>query len=161
MADKKPSPKKKTSSEKSSSKAAVNPSASEIGEADPTKDYVGREMIPAAMMEFMSVQQSFHSGPLPSPENFAKYNKGVPDAAERILSMAERNQRERERHQREMSALRFLVTKLVFIAVISYMIVLVVVALYAPSLYVFPAGVTGLGVIVGLALYHFKGGNKD
>ena len=118
-------------------------------------------MIPAAMMEFMSVQQSFHSGPLPSPENFAKYNKGVPDAAERILSMAERNQRERERHQREMSALRFLVTKLVFIAVISYMIVLVVVALYAPSLYVFPAGVAGISVIVVVTLRHFRDGNKD
>ena len=34
-------------------------------------------------------------GPLPSPEDFKKYNQVVPDAAERILSMAEKEQQMR------------------------------------------------------------------
>ena len=37
------------------------------------------------------VENTF-SGPLPSPEDFKKYNEVLPDAAERIMSMAEREQ---------------------------------------------------------------------
>ncbi|MDE0154750.1 MAG: DUF2335 domain-containing protein [Gammaproteobacteria bacterium] len=36
--------------------------------------------------------ESIFIGPLPSPEDFNKYNQVVPDAAERILSMAEKEQ---------------------------------------------------------------------
>ena len=32
-----------------------------------------------------------HSGPLPSPETLRQYNDIVPDGAERIMAMAERN----------------------------------------------------------------------
>ena len=36
--------------------------------------------------------ESIFIGPLPSPEDFRNYNQVVPDAAERILSMAEKEQ---------------------------------------------------------------------
>ncbi len=36
--------------------------------------------------------ESIFIGPLPSPEDFNKYNQVVPDAADRILSMAEKEQ---------------------------------------------------------------------
>ncbi|PIQ30327.1 MAG: hypothetical protein COS35_13425 [Zetaproteobacteria bacterium CG02_land_8_20_14_3_00_50_9] len=36
-----------------------------------------------------------HSGPLPAPEDFAKYENILPGAAERILSMAENEARHR------------------------------------------------------------------
>lgn len=35
-------------------------------------------------------QQKFHSGPLPAPEELIAYNKAIPDAAERIVAMTER-----------------------------------------------------------------------
>lgn len=34
-------------------------------------------------------QLSIHSGPLPSPEQLLRYNDAVPDAADRIIRMAE------------------------------------------------------------------------
>ena len=40
----------------------------------------------------VSVQSSW-SGPLPSPSDLAAYNEAQPDASERILKMAERQQR--------------------------------------------------------------------
>ena len=43
------------------------------------------------ILEVSRVETTF-SGPLPSPENFKKYNEVLPDAAERIMSMAEREQ---------------------------------------------------------------------
>ena len=39
--------------------------------------------------------ESVFIGPLPSPDDFKKYNQVVPDAAERILSMAEKEQQMR------------------------------------------------------------------
>jgi uncharacterized membrane protein len=39
--------------------------------------------------------QRYWSGALPRPEDFAKYNAIVPDAAERILAMAEKEQEHR------------------------------------------------------------------
>lgn len=40
------------------------------------------------------------SGPLPNPEAFAKYNEVLPDAADRILGMAEKEQGIRHEAQR-------------------------------------------------------------
>ena len=154
MADKKKLPVKKASSKKTGSKAVAKRASSEVEKADPTQGHEEREIISSSIMELMNVRHSFHFGPLPSPENFANYNKGVPDAAERILSMAEHSQRSRSKRS-------FLIPILIFMAAIIYLIALVVVALYTPSLYVFPAGVAGLSVIVVMTLHHFRGGNKE
>lgn len=48
---------------------------------------------------FISHTQIF-SGPLPNPEAFAKYNKVLPDAADRIVRMAEKEQEIRHEAQR-------------------------------------------------------------
>jgi uncharacterized membrane protein len=42
-----------------------------------------------------TIERRIHKGPLPAPEDFAKYNNIVPGAGERILAMAERNQAHR------------------------------------------------------------------
>lgn len=51
----------------------------------------------------ISRTQTF-SGPLPNPEAFAKYNEVLPDAAARILGMAEKEQEIRHEAQREAIA---------------------------------------------------------
>lgn len=49
--------------------------------------------------EVIHVQTSF-SGPLPSPEDFARYNQTLPGAADRILAMAEKEQQIRANGQK-------------------------------------------------------------
>lgn len=44
-----------------------------------------------------SYQRSFHSGPLPAVEEYRAYGEVVPDAPERILRMAERDQEAKHR----------------------------------------------------------------
>ena len=44
------------------------------------------------LIQTFSVSQSF-SGPLPPPDDFERYNQVAPDAANRILAMAEKEQR--------------------------------------------------------------------
>ena len=51
----------------------------------------------------ISHTQTF-SGPLPTPEAFAGYNEVQPDAADRILGMAEKEQEIRHEAQREVIA---------------------------------------------------------
>jgi len=46
-------------------------------------------------------QQKFHQGPIPAPEDLEKYNSVVPDAAERIIVMAE----EESKHRRNLEQL--------------------------------------------------------
>ena len=48
-----------------------------------------------------AVSQSF-SGPIPSPETLAKYNEIIPNAAERILAMAEKQQEHRQQLERRV-----------------------------------------------------------
>lgn len=42
-------------------------------------------------------QQSFHSGPLPAPEDLQKYNAALPGLADRIVVMAEKQAGHRQR----------------------------------------------------------------
>ena len=49
----------------------------------------------AVFAQKAELSYSVHSGPLPSPEDLAKYNMIVPDAAERLLCMAENQQAHR------------------------------------------------------------------
>ena len=55
----------------------------------------------------VSIQQtkqelSIHSGPLPAPEQLIKYNEATPNAADRIIKMAEK-QLEHRKHIEEMA----------------------------------------------------------
>ena len=49
-----------------------------------------------------AMQQSSYSGPLPAPEDFAKYDSVLPGAAERILKMAEENSVHRRQMERRI-----------------------------------------------------------
>ena len=49
------------------------------------------------------IEKTF-SGPLPEPEDFEHYNKVLPDAAHRILAMAEKEQQIRAEGQAKMLA---------------------------------------------------------
>ena len=55
----------------------------------------------------VSIQQtkqelSIHSGPLPTPEQLIKYNEATPNAADRIIKMAEK-QLDHRKHLEEMA----------------------------------------------------------
>lgn len=56
--------------------------------------------------QVVGIQQSSFSGPLPKPEDFAAYRKAVPDAPERILQMAERQQAHRIESERRIISAR-------------------------------------------------------
>ncbi|HLS29393.1 MAG TPA: DUF2335 domain-containing protein [Flavobacteriaceae bacterium] len=50
------------------------------------------------LSEFVSItyqEEHSHSGPLPSPEAIGKYNTIIPDGADRIMKMAEKQQKHR------------------------------------------------------------------
>ena len=55
------------------------------------------------MLEVSRVETTF-SGPLPSPEDFKKYNEVLPDAANRLMALAEKEQQIRADGQAEMLA---------------------------------------------------------
>jgi len=55
------------------------------GKQKPAKRQVNKR----AGQEITQVEQKFHQGPIPDPETLAGYNQIVPNAAERILRMAE------------------------------------------------------------------------
>lgn len=72
------------------------------------KRYKNRQIIPSKQREPSSgegshsgsiqtkLQAEFFSGPVPPPSLLARYNEVVPDGAERILAMAERQSKHRE-----------------------------------------------------------------
>lgn len=49
-----------------------------------------------------AMQQSSYSGPLPAPEDFARYDAVLPGAAERILKMAEENSVHRQQMEKRI-----------------------------------------------------------
>lgn len=55
------------------------------------------------VLQVSRVQTTF-SGPLPPPEDFKRYNEVLPNAADRILSMAENEQKIRSDGQTKMLA---------------------------------------------------------
>ncbi|ELR72618.1 hypothetical protein C900_00997 [Fulvivirga imtechensis AK7] len=42
---------------------------------------------------FTLIQEKTHSGPIPDPETLSHYNKIIPNGAERIMAMAENQQK--------------------------------------------------------------------
>ena len=104
-------------------------------------------------------QSSFRSGPLPSARDFAAYNKGVSDAAERILRMAEKN-------QRAMIEVNSLGQKRFFILVLTLvpfvLVALVIVALFSSNTFAI-ISLGGLGSVVasvGGLIYYGLGRRK-
>lgn len=78
--------------------------AQSTSDQESTDDHAGSEIAAqperidpqdlAAVIKAFSVDlQSWWSGPLPTPSDFVAYNEAQPDASERILRMAERQQR--------------------------------------------------------------------
>ncbi len=89
---------------------------------------------------------STYSGPLPRPEDLAKYNEIVPGAAERILSMAEKEMRHRQEIERRESKGRI---SLAYVSTaLSFISVLVLAGLIWYSLYIGRFG-TAIGVAIG------------
>ena len=114
------------------------------------------------------------SGPLPSPESLAKYNAVIPNAAERIMAMAEKEME--HRHQREDAEQRqdeMLLAKRWKLAITSiilgFVCVLVLSALIGYALYVGADGIalgTAIGAIAAVAgLFTYsklrQGGEKE
>lgn len=72
------------------------------------KRYKKRQIVPSTQREpsvvqspqstsiRAKIQAEFFSGPIPPPSLLARYNEVVPDGAERILAMAERQSKHRE-----------------------------------------------------------------
>ncbi len=147
MADKKKPASKKASPEKSGSKAVARRASSEVTQTNSVKEYEEKNIVIS--------QPVVHSGPLPSPDDFSKYNKGLLNAAERIMRMAERGQ-----------ILRFIERFggqfLAFLLGTGTLVLLGFIAFKAPSPYAFPSGIAGVGVVVVSTLvYLVKGGKKD
>lgn len=89
---------------------------------------------------------STYSGPLPRPEDLAKYNEVVPRAAERSLSMAEKEMRHRQEIEQRESKGRI---NLAYISkALSFISVLVLTGLIRYSLYIGRFG-TAIGVAIG------------
>lgn len=63
----------------------------------------------AKMMEFVGYMEEYKSfnGPLPAPEDFQQYEKVLPGAADRILSMAEKQLSHRTDLEKEIVAKNF------------------------------------------------------
>lgn len=59
-----------------------------------------RDLITKAIISI--VERKTFSGPLPAPEDFAAYKNVVPDAPERILAMAEKQQQHRIETERKI-----------------------------------------------------------
>lgn len=51
-----------------------------------------KEILTAFTVVERSIEQSFHSGPIPSPDTLEKYNAIIPNGADRIMRMAEKQQ---------------------------------------------------------------------
>jgi uncharacterized membrane protein len=89
---------------------------------------------------------SKYSGPLPRPEDLIRYNDAVPGAAERIITMAEKEME--HRHETENRLIKNRI-KLSFVSVIlSFISVLVMSALVGYSLYIGKFG-TAIGLAIG------------
>jgi uncharacterized membrane protein len=58
----------------------------------------------------VAVAQSRFSGPLPHPDHLARYNEILPDAAERILAMAEKEQDHRHNLEKKVMRNDFAIT---------------------------------------------------
>ena len=89
---------------------------------------------------------SQYSGPLPRPEDLIRYNEAVPGAAERIITMAEKEMS--HRHKAEDKRLNSKVRLAYISTVLSFISVLVLAGLIGYSLYLGKFG-AAIGAAIG------------
>lgn len=110
----------------------------------------------AVQRTLVSASVSF-SGPLPPPEILAKYNQVLPGSAERIMAMAEEQQRHREHLEKVViesnAAVQKLGPILGFIVAMSAVIGGVVVILMGRSAAGLVTILASLGSLVGVFIY--------
>jgi uncharacterized membrane protein len=85
-------------------------------------------------IETQITQVQAWQGPLPSPEALSKYNDAVPGAAERILSMAEKEME--HRHQKEDKAIKYSGRLMVFSTLLAFLCVIVLGGVLCYAIYV-------------------------
>ena len=97
-------------------------------------------------MDAKLTKVSQFSGPLPPPESLIKYNEAVPNAAERIICMAEKEMQHRHENEKRLLKNRIRITYLS--VVLSFISVIVLSVLVGFSLYYGASG-TAVGVAIG------------
>ena len=94
-------------------------------------------------IESVEIQQTTHfSGPLPPPESLAQYDKIVPGAAERIISMAEKEME--HRHKNEDKTTKSIIITTVISIIFAFVSVLILCGIVIYSLY------KGFGTVAGV-----------
>lgn len=94
--------------------------------------------------QITTVQQ--YSGPLPHPNDLIRYNEAVPNAAERIIAMAEKEMEHRHKEESKLLESR---VRLTYLSVtLSFISVLVLSALVGYALHIGASG-TAIGLAIG------------
>lgn len=108
---------------------------------------------PQQHVESVEIQQTTHfAGPLPPPETLAQYDKIVPGAAERIISMAEKEME--HRHKSEDKTTKSIIATTTFSIIFAFVSVLVLCGIVIYALYRGFDGVAGViatGAIAAVA----------
>lgn len=132
----------------SASKAVLKKEPTEVkeGKTLSVSGEVSRELV-------QITQGSLHIGPLPPAREFAAYNKGVKNAAERILRMAESNQSSNISERKRMQVFAF-------ILLLCLLSVFTVVELYATNMYAIIALIGLGGVVLCYVSLYTKSDNK-
>jgi uncharacterized membrane protein len=106
-----------------------------------------------------------HSGPLPSPETLARYNDIIPDAANRILHMAEEPQQHRmglEKHVVLSDSMRANLGLLAgFIVAMTGLIVSGLLGTYGHEAAAVAIGGIDLVGLVSVFIYGYKGRRQE
>lgn len=108
----------------------------------------------------IQVSQQHYSGPLPKPEDLAKYDQVVPGAAERIISMAEKEMQHRHNTENKLSKE---VTRTTFISIVfAFLSVLILCGIVVYALYLGFASVAAtiavgsIAAVGGVFIYKTK-----
>ncbi len=114
----------------------------------------------AESIKTIQVSQQHYSGPLPRPEDLAKYDQIVPGAAERIIKMAEKEMQHRHATEDKLSKGMTITTYLsIVFAFISVLILcaIVVYALYLGfSTVAASIAVGSIAAVAGVFIYKTK-----
>ncbi len=101
----------------------------------------------------LRLERFSHTGPLPTAKEFALYNRGIPEAAKRILRMVESSQEARERDNSRGQILSFILALFLAPCVLA---TLVIVALYSSNSYAIVSlcSFGGIVALAGVLIYH-------
>lgn len=125
-----------------------------------------RKNVPGNIKQSVEITESKHfSGPLPPPEELAKYDRVVPGAAERIISMAESEMRHRHKNEDKLS--RGVVCTAVLSIIFAFIVAFSLVGLAAYVAYMgngaaaATIAVGSIAGVIGSFLYKSKNKNKS